>query len=274
MRKVLLGFGMLSLGIMMVVSGCSSSTDSELDTEAMSESMKAQTDMMVYNMGTFFDDGIDYMDQGAGLAKPADTAYYVFDEQTYWWTYTYQYTLSSESMDWTINELDSIRFSAGSTYQMEPDSTTDGLEIRIIGDDLMTFAIDSTLGAEYDIDFVFENANTDTITVDGTFDYVIEMVMGDFEFDYDFDCGYSDIKIVEEEYSFYTYPIDGSMTIDATMTSSGDPSGEIPAGTWTISIALEFNPDGYSGSMTIEGDNFTWESDYGELSQLLPVSRP
>ncbi len=274
MRKTLISSGMLILGIIIALSGCSSTTESTIDSEQLAESLQAQTDMMVYSMSGFMDDGIDYVNYGAGYTKPADTSYFTFDNQTYWWTYTREWTLASESMDWTIDELDSVRFRAGDTYQVSPDETTDGLEVRIIGEDLMSFTIDSTMGAQYDIDFDFDNADSDTVDVDGTFDYILEIVMGDFEFAYDFDCAYDEIRIVNDPTEFSSYPVSGTMTLNVTISSNGDQASGIPEGTWTASVTLTFTDDGYSGTMTIEGDNYTWDSDWSDLSGVLPVSRP
>jgi len=265
---------MLILGVMLVLSGCSSSTNNDIDTAELAESLQAQTDLMVYNMTGFMDDGVDYVNYGAGYGKPADTSYFDFDAQTYWWTYTLEWTLSSENMDWTINELDSVRFSAGDTHQIVPDETTSGLELRIIGEDLMTFTADSTMGVEYDIDFEFANANTDTIDVEGLFDYLIEIVMGEFEFTYDFECTYDDIVLVNDPMEYSTYPIAGTVILDVTITSSGDDASGVPAGTWNATITLTFNDDGYTASMTLEGETFTWDSDWNTIDQVLPVQRP
>lgn len=274
MRKVLLSLAIFIIAAIMVLTACTSSTDSTVDSDELAESLQAQTDLLIYNMGDFFDDGVDYIDDGAGYARPADTSYYTFDQQTYWWTYTLEYTLTSESLNWTIDELDSVRFSADDSYQIIPDSTTDGLELHIIGEDVMTFSVDSVMGVQYDIDFEFANANTDTVDVNGTFDYLIEITMGDLEYDYDFGCTFEDIKITEQQSSYYAYPIDGTMTVDVTITSTGDADSGIPAGTWTASIQVEFNATGYNGSMTVEGENYTWETTWSDLSGVMPVSRP
>ena len=260
--------------LLLLIVGCSNSTNNDVNTENISESMKAQTETMIYTLSSFWDDGLIFLDYGAGYTKPADTSYYTFDDQTFWWTYVRQIDLSSDNVDWMINELDSVRFNTDGVYQRQPDITTYGLEMRIIGDDLMAFNSDSTWGVDYDVSFDIANADEDTIDIEGNISYGLEVVMGTFEFEYDFDCSYDDIRILRHPYDFDNYPTSGTITITIHFTTTGDPVNDIPAGSWTISMTLTCSPTGYTGSVTIEGDMYTWNGDWDELSGSQGFVRP
>jgi hypothetical protein len=265
MRKLFYRPLFLILALALIIGGCSdNSTNSDIDTEAMSESLKAQTTMMVNSLGYIIGYGFDYLNEGVGpYAKPADTSYFDFDDQTYWHTY-YEDASITEPYVRTFSELDSIRFSAGDVHQEDPDETTNGLEFRLIGEELMQYAADSSIALEVRLSCDYSLGDVDTVTIDGRLSYAMEMVLSTLEMGYDYDCEFGDIIYVYETYNHH--PVSGSLTLDIGLHSSGDPAQEIPAGDFSASMTLTFDEDGYSGDLTIEGDNYTWEVSWNTVA--------
>jgi hypothetical protein len=57
------------------------------------------------------------------------------------------------------------------------------------------------------------------------------------------------------------------MSLGLDFSSTGDPANDIPAGEWSVDMILVFNSSGYHGEMTIEGDHFTWDATWDDISQ-------
>ena len=264
MRKLYYCPLFLILAVTLIIGGCSdNSTNSNIDTEAMSESLKTQTTSLINTLGSLIGDGFDYLDEGVGpYAKTADTSYYDFDDQSFWWTFYGEMSVT-EPYVWTITELDSIRFSAGDVHQETPNDSTNELEFRIIGEQITEYAADSTMGVDVYLSCDYSIGDVDTVNIDGSLIYDIEIVMGTLEISYDFDCQYEDIVYVYETYS---HPVDGSLTLDIGLHSSGDAAQNIPAGNFSASMTLTFDEDGYHGDMTIEGDNYTWDVSWNTVA--------
>lgn len=249
---------------------CSDKSTNTVDTETIAASLQTETTTLVNNMGYFINDGIDYVDYGVGsTAKPADTTYFAFDSETYWWTLYRQMNLG-DPVVWTIEELDSVRFIDGDAYQEEPDDSTDGLQFRITGEEVMTYAVDSTMNLDYTFDCDYTNLQVDTVNVDGAMTYYLEIILGNFEYGYQFDCVYDDVDFYSDPYSYYDHPTAGSMTITVYIYSTGDAAQSIPAGDYHATMHLTFTEEGYDGDMTVEGDNFTWAATWDDV-QNSPV---
>jgi hypothetical protein len=248
--------------------GCGKkSTDNDIDTEALAEAVQAETAMMVNNLCYFFDDGLYYLNNGVGaLPRPADTSYCTYDSATFWWTYILQLD-TSDPWIMQINQLDSIRFTNGNTFQDQPDDSTDRMELRIVGDQYLQFHPDSVMTADYDIDCEYGSANTDTININGDFQYGMDLTMGSFEFIYSFVGSYDSIRYLNDIYNPDNYPISGRLDLTIDISSSGDPSQEIPAGNYDAVINLVFTGSGYHGEMTIEGDHYTWDETWGNIAR-------
>lgn len=244
---------------------CGDKSTGAADTDALADGLQTQTTTLVNNMGFFIGDGIGFIDDGVGsLAKPADTTYFTYDSDSYWWVY-YREVGLTDPFVWNIAELDSIRFLDGAEYQETPNDSTDGLQFRITGNEEMIFASDSTMNLEYDFDCDYANAHSDTINADGEMAYDMDVIMGNLEYGYQFGCEYNDIVFYSDPYGFDDHPVSGTMAIEVAIHSNGDVAQSLPEGTFAATITLTFTSAGYEGQMTIEGDDYTWETTWDDV---------
>ena len=250
--------------------GCSDKSTNTVDNETIAASLQTETTTLINNMGYFIDDGIDFANYGVGsVAKPADTTYFDYDSETYWWT-LYRQMDYGDPVVWTIEELDSVRFLDGETYQDEPDDSTDGLQFRITGEEVMSYATDSTMTLDYTFGCDYASLQDDTVNVDGAMTYYLEVVLGNFEYGYQFDCEYDDVDFYSDPYSYDDHPTSGTMTVTVYIYSTGDAAQSIPSGNYHATMNLTFTEDGYDGAMTVEGENFTWAATWDDV-QNSPV---
>jgi len=270
MRSAFKVFLLIAVAAMIPFVGCSDKSTNTVDNETIAASLQTETTTLINNMGYFIDDGIDFANYGVGsIAKPADTTYFDYDSESYWWTLYRQVDLG-DPVVWTIEELDSVRFLDGETYQEEPDDSTDGLQFRITGQEVMSYAVDSTMTLDYTFDSDFSDIQDDTVNIDGAMTYYLEFVLGDFEYGYQFDCEYDDVDFYSDPYSYDDHPVSGTMTVTVYIYSTGDAAQSIPSGNYHATMNLTFTEAGYDGSMNVEGENFTWEATWDDV-QNSPV---
>ncbi|GEM_PF-4906215 len=204
---------------------------------------KAQIDELVASVSGDMAEGSDYL---GGFNPPpsptnaTDTTYYGYDAETGWW-YSYQ-DMNSDPYSYTY--ADSVRYSANGTFQENPDSTTDKMEVK-----LYTTMISTDSLYAYDLNFfedmIFTVLSSDTLQTDGDGGYSIAFAdtIGSFDFTETFNA----IKIPIE----LGHPVSG--TANSTMTATF-PDGE---GTWTINLTF------YADHIHIYATNgqYYWEWD-------------
>lgn len=264
MKRSFLFLSMILVGAFLAFTACSdNATDSDL-TEGNPDDpnfVQAQglAEAYVDTLFESFEMAFGYMTfQGDGpLNTVGDSLNINYDEETCWWQIYISSDISTDSIDYSLIFIDSVRFNNETGCQILPDSLTTTqieyrayLDLSVIADSgsIIVDSYQNALLTGIQSDFVVLNASNSTY---------MDMDLGFLAFTVDYDGTITDLTFnhADLEGEAEVYPLSGSASVAmAIVGSSHDGSG---AQSWTVDIT--FYEDHYSARAE-SGDNY-WEWD-------------
>jgi len=259
MKKLLLLFGIISLGAVFLIAGCSdSATESDL-TEGDPEdpnfqTARAITDDIVDTLFMAADAASDFIGfDGSAPMQACDSLLITFDEETCWW----HIYLGADSTNASLIFVDSVKFQDAEECQQFPDSlTTTSIEYRAYLD--INVVNDSgTFIATANENLLLEGIQEDTCVLNATSASNLELASSLYEIAYDYSGALEDIKFLTLElmYEEDPRPVSGSLALNLTIYGSSQQGSM--AFNWSITIT--FNETGYH-ARAVSGENY-WEWD-------------
>ena len=260
MKKGFLLLSIVLIGAFLAFIACSdNATDSDL-TEGNPDDLnfiQAQglAEAYVDTLFESFEIVFGYMTfEGEGpLNTVGDSLNINYDQETCWW----QIYISSDSTDYSLVFVDSVRFNDATECQMFPDSlTTTQIEYRAYLD-LSIIADSGSIIVDSDQNALLTGIQSDLVVLDASNSTYMDMDLGFLAFTVDYDGIITDLTFsrADLEGEAEVYPLSGSASVAMAIAgSSHDGSG---AQSWTVDIT--FYEDHYSARAE-SGDNY-WEWD-------------
>ena len=251
---------LLLLGTFVTFIACSdSSTDSNL-TEGDPEDpdfiqAKGLADAYVDTLFSSFEMVFGYMsfDGSEPLSAVGDSLNINYDLETCWW----EIYASSDSTDYSLVFIDSVKFDDGTGCQMLPDSlTTTQIEYRAYLD-LSAFADSDSLVVDAEEEALVTGIQSDQVVVNAANSTYMDLVLGLLSMTVDYEGTIADLTFNREDLEGEApiYPLSGSASV--AMTIEGSTQEGSGSGTWSVYVT--FYEEHYHARAE-SGDNY-WEWD-------------
>jgi hypothetical protein len=265
MKKALMVSGTLVIGILILLSACSSDKNTSPAKTKGSDNdpayIQAQSLARAYvdSISAFAADGFSYMNfDGTGPLKVAsDSACIRFDSTSHWWIiYAHD-----DTTDVNFTYIDSVRFEEGSGHQQLPDSlTTTGIEYRTSTDFDLT-ADSAAIGGIFAENFHVTGIQAEQVVFNGLSTAEIALTINQGSYGQTYNSSMTDITFsrADLEIENNVHPLSGAMTMAMTIHSQSQQGASNMA--WNINVT--FFPDHYSIHFE-SGDNYwDWDGPYG-----------
>jgi hypothetical protein len=260
MKKGILLVCMIFIGAFMAFIACSDNaadsnlTEGDPDDPNFVQAQglaEAYVDTLFESFGMVF----GYMTfEGEGpLKTTGDSLNINYDQETCWW----QIYISSDSTDYSLVFIDSVRFNDETGCQMFPDSlTTTQIEYRAYLD-LSVIADSGSIVMDAEENALVTGIQSDLVVLNASNSTYMDMDLGFLAITVDYDGSITNLTFdhADLEGEGPVYPLSGAASV--AMTIAGSTQEGSGAGSWSVDIT--FYEDHYHARAE-SGDNY-WEWD-------------
>jgi hypothetical protein len=209
----------------------------------------------VDSMFVSFDQVFGYMtfDGTEPLDATADSVNINYDTETCWW----EIYVSSDTTDFSMLFIDSVKFDDGTGCQMFPDSlTTTQIEYRAFFD-ISTMADSGSLSLTAHENVLVEGIQADHVVINASNTTFMDLVLGVYSISANYEASITDLTFNRADFDTEgpVYPLSGSAAVAMVVQGSYDQGGG--ARSWVVYVT--FYEDHYHARAE-SGDNY-WEWD-------------
>lgn len=267
MKRIMVFPLVLIVALMIVLGGCSSSTEPQTKIpgdpdDPIALAAQKEIDKNIGCVLESFDNGISWLnfDGSWYLAKPADTLFLIMYDD-YWYEFHLDFTLDSSSMVM----VDSFRFEQGDSYQELLDSNTTAYEYRCRLDGEYIDA-DTSMSIYSRDAYRFTGINTDEITANGTSIAEQEGSISQVEVSFRYSCELAGIVFLTQDINYEgdNYPVSGTAVVAVEIYVSGQID-DIPAMNISWTLTVTFNENGYHARLESDENYWEWDETWGPV---------
>jgi len=247
-----------AMAVLFLACGDDSSTESNRDTEFAAQIFEASAQLAVQYISGYLEDGVDIFDGGVyNVVDSTEDSTFVYDPNNHWWTYSYSSSVNQGAYSLIYVFRDTVRISANGNYQEEPDDSTDLIEYSAYHKVVYDYAEGIDDSVAYCMSGIYGGTAGDTLLLNGTFIYDQHYNAGSYEFDVQFDGGYSNFHLINEIEPGEYDVLSGDLDADLYLSLSGDTLTEEQLGEFDGNLYVTVYDTMYQAVFVIEGDSYT-----------------